>query len=71
MLSTRKKVERALAEGVLIDITYESAKRVVTERGVLPECVWEEDGREYCLGFCTLRNAERTFRLDRIKEISH
>ncbi len=70
MSSTRKKVERALSEGVLVDLTYESAKGEETERAVLPESVWEENELEYFLGYCTLRNAERTFRLDRIKEIS-
>jgi predicted DNA-binding transcriptional regulator YafY len=67
---TREKIEGALVEGRLIDLEYVSAKGEETERGVLPESVWSEGGHEYFLGHCTLRNAERTFRLDRIRKIS-
>ena len=70
MSSTRRRIEAALLKGALLDITYESAKKVETERAVLPESVWEENELEYFLGYCTLRNAERTFRLDRIREIT-
>ena len=66
----RSEIEAALVEGRLIDLEYVSAKGEETERGVLPESVWEENGFEYFLGYCTLREAERTFRLDRIRSVS-
>ena len=67
--SLRQVIESALKNNELMDLKYKSAKKEETERAVLPESIWVEDGHEYFLGYCTLRQAERTFRLDRIKEI--
>ena len=48
---------------------YESHDRTCSRREVEPYGVVHMDGRWYAVGYCRLREAVRTFRLDRITEL--
>jgi DNA polymerase III epsilon subunit family exonuclease len=61
-------VWKALQEGKLVHLRYRSMSGAETERTVRPIGVVERGSRAYLTGHCFLRDAERTFRLDRILE---
>jgi predicted DNA-binding transcriptional regulator YafY len=48
---------------------YQSHERTFSHRGVEPYGIVHMDGRWYMVGRCRLREALRTFRLDRISEL--
>lgn len=61
------QIQEALDLGVKIKIKYLSgASSEVTEREVIPKEIKDEKNRRYLVGYCCLRNEERTFRLDGI-----
>ena len=67
-------IQKAIAESGWLDIVYLKPDDVKSRRTVQPKSVGEMayQGKSY-LGmraFCLIRNAERTFRVDRILEIS-
>ena len=67
-------IQKAIAEGGFLDIVYLKPDDTKSRRTVQPKSVGEMtyQGKSY-LGmraFCLTRNAERTFRVDRILEIS-
>jgi DNA polymerase III epsilon subunit family exonuclease len=64
----RPVVWKALQEGKLVHLRYRSMSGAETERTVRPIDVVERGARAYLTGYCFLRDAERTFRLDRIVE---
>ena len=68
MLSERMaEIQEALDLGKTIDIKYFSLIRgEVTERKVIPKKVLKQDGRDYLVGYCYLREEERFFRIDGI-----
>jgi predicted DNA-binding transcriptional regulator YafY len=49
---------------------YESHNRLYSDREVEPYGIVHLDGRWYMVGRCRLREALRTFRLDRVSELS-
>jgi proteasome accessory factor C len=54
----------------VVRITYRSVgKEETTERDIEPWAVFTTLGRWYVMGHCQLVNGERTFRIDRIKDI--
>lgn len=60
----------AAADGKVVRIVYRSVgKEETTERPVEPWSVFTTLGRWYLLGYCRLVDGQRTFRVDRIKEI--
>lgn len=60
----------AAAEGRVVRIVYRSVgKEETTERDVEPWSVFTTLGRWYLLGHCRLVDGQRTFRVDRIKEL--
>ena len=64
-------VEAALAQHRQLLITYYSASSdSVGERRIEPVAVRERAGRYYALGWCHLADGWRTFRLDRIDEVT-
>ncbi len=60
----------AAADGRVVRIVYRSVgKEETTERDVEPWSVFTTLGRWYLLGHCRLVGGQRTFRVDRIKEL--
>lgn len=60
----------AAAEGRVVEMVYRSVgKEETTERKVEPWSVFATLGRWYVLGHCRLVDGQRTFRVDRIKEL--
>jgi predicted DNA-binding transcriptional regulator YafY len=53
----------------MLTLTYVDAQVKITERRVRPLRLEEHHGTHYLVAYCELRDAERTFRLDRIVEI--
>jgi len=52
-----------------ISIVYEKKDGSVTKREIEPKEIYENDNRLYVKAYCYLRNAKRTFRISRIKNI--
>lgn len=60
----------AATDGRVVRIVYRSvAKEETTERDIEPWSVFASLGRWYVIGHCRLVNGQRTFRIDRIKEL--
>jgi proteasome accessory factor C len=63
-------LREAAASGRVVRMTYRSvAKEELTVRDVEPWTVFATLGRWYVLGHCRLVDGQRTFRIDRIKEL--
>jgi DNA polymerase III epsilon subunit len=61
------QIQEAINLGVKLKIQYlSSLGPEVTEREVIPKEIKQENGRSYLVGYCCLRNDERTFRIDGI-----
>ena len=61
----------AAAEGRVVRMVYRSVgKEETTQRDVEPWSVFTTLGRWYLLGHCRLVDGQRTFRVDRIKELA-
>ena len=64
----RTVVARALGDGVAVSFTYQAPDAEATVRTVDPVRVLTADASWYLQGWCHLRRAMRTFRLDRISD---
>ena len=63
-------LREAAANSRVVHITYRSvAKEETTDRDIEPWSVFATLGRWYVLGHCRLVDGQRTFRIDRIKEL--
>ncbi|HEX6221617.1 MAG TPA: WYL domain-containing protein, partial [Acidimicrobiia bacterium] len=63
-------LREAAASSRVVHITYRSvAKEETTERDIEPWSVFATLGRWYVLGHCRLVDDQRTFRIDRVKEL--
>ena len=61
------EIQEAIDLGVTLKIKYLSSSGAeVTERQVIPKEIKQENNQQYLVGFCCLRNDERTFRIDNI-----
>jgi DNA polymerase III epsilon subunit family exonuclease len=61
------EIQEAIDLRMKLKIRYLSSSGAeVTEREVLPKQVKQEKSQSYLVGFCCLRNEERTFRIDGI-----
>lgn len=61
------KIQEAMDLGVKLKIKYlSSLDASVTERNVIPKEIRQDKNKSYLVGFCCLRNEERTFRIDGI-----
>lgn len=61
------KIQEAMDLGVKLKIKYLSRTSAeVTEREVIPKEIRQDKDRIYLVGFCYLRNEERSFRIDGI-----
>ena len=64
------KIQEAMDLGVRLKIKYLSGSDAsVTERDVIPKEIRQDKNRSYLVGYCCLRNDERTFRIDGILHI--
>lgn len=61
---------QALLDAVAVDLTYQDAQGDLTRRIVEPAGVLGTNHGWYLAGWCRLRKSARTFRLDRIVQIS-
>lgn len=62
-------IRAAMESGALLWIRYEDARGSATERTVRPIEVTGRPGQAYLRAFCFLRQSERTFALERIREM--
>lgn len=61
------QIQQAMDLGVGLKIKYLSSHNAeVTERHVMPKEIKQDRNSAYLVGFCSLRNEERTFRVDAI-----
>jgi DNA polymerase-3 subunit alpha (Gram-positive type) len=61
------EIQEAINLGVKLKIKYMSgSSAAVSEREVIPKEIRQDKKRMYLLGYCCLRNEERTFRIDSI-----
>jgi DNA polymerase-3 subunit alpha (Gram-positive type) len=61
------EIQQAIDLGVKLNIKYLSRSDAqVSERLVTPKQIIQEKNRSYLVGYCHLRNQERTFRIDGI-----
>lgn len=60
------KINSAIGSNNSLSIEYTDEKGKTTHREIKPLRIFEEHGILYVRSYCTLRNAERTFRLSRM-----
>lgn len=61
------EIQEAISLGIKLKIKYLSSYNAeVSEREVIPKEIRQEKNNSYLVGFCCLRNEERTFRIDGI-----
>jgi DNA polymerase III epsilon subunit family exonuclease len=59
------KIQEAMDLKVKLKIKYLSSSNAeVSEREVIPKEIKQENNRSYLVGYCCLKNEERTFRID-------
>ena len=64
------EIQEAINLGVKLKIKYLSASSAeVTEREVIPKEIRQENKKSYLVGYCSLRQDERTFRVDNILQL--
>jgi DNA polymerase III subunit alpha, Gram-positive type len=64
------KIQEAIDLGLRLTIKYlSSSNAAVTQRDILPKEIRREKNGSYVVGFCYLRNEERSFRIDSILEL--
>ncbi|MBN1453871.1 MAG: YafY family transcriptional regulator [Anaerolineales bacterium] len=65
-----EKLRRAAREQRRVDMRYQSTSQAeATQRQVNPYALVHRSGWWYLVGYCRLRNAPRTFRVDRIQSL--
>jgi proteasome accessory factor C len=67
--SVRETVDQALRRGVAVSFTYKAPDAAPTTRTVDPVKVHLANGQWYLQGWCHLREAMRTFHLDRVSAL--
>jgi proteasome accessory factor C len=67
--TVRDAVATALRRGVAVSFTYKAPDAAPTTRTVDPVKVHIADGQWYLQGWCHLREAMRTFHLDRVSDL--
>lgn len=68
--SVRERVDEALRRGVAVTFQYKAPESPATTRTVDPVKVHIADAQWYLQGWCHLRQAVRTFHLDRVSELA-
>lgn len=60
---------RDIIDGFLIHFDYADASGFRSRRGLVCHSCWYSQGTTYVRGYCTLRKALRTFRVDRMSDV--
>ncbi|MDD5770882.1 MAG: exonuclease domain-containing protein [Candidatus Omnitrophica bacterium] len=64
------QIEKAISSRARLRIKYLSAKGAgVSSREVIPREIRQDAGGRYLIGYCCLKNEERTFKIDNILEL--
>jgi hypothetical protein len=63
----RRQLEEAIEREAEVLIEYAAPNRPAQTRWVEPHSLYDQDEHSYLLAFCRLRQAERLFRLDRMR----
>jgi DNA polymerase-3 subunit alpha (Gram-positive type) len=64
------KIQEAIDSGLKLKIKYLSRSNLeVSAREVIPKEIKQQKGYSYLVGFCCLRNEERTFRIDSMLDL--
>ena len=69
MLGESPSDPQANVDGLVLGIVYEDARGHVSRRMVRVKAIGPSEGAGYVHGFCQLRKADRTFRVDGIREV--
>jgi hypothetical protein len=69
MLGESPSDPQANVDGLVLGIVYEDTRGKVSRRMVRVKAIGPSDGAGYVHGFCQLRRADRTFRIDGIREV--
>lgn len=69
LVALNAALQRALRNGRLLHLRYQGSNAAETTRVVQPLELYHERGRRYLRAFCHLRQQERHFRFDRIREL--
>lgn len=64
-----KTIQEAIKHGREICIKYRNRNLEVTTRRIEPLKIFNENGKMYLDAFCSMKNASRKFRLDKILEV--
>jgi DNA polymerase III epsilon subunit family exonuclease len=65
------QIQEAIDSSLKLRIKYfSSSAKQVTERQITPKEIRKENNKDFLVGFCHLRNEERSFRIDRILELT-
>jgi DNA polymerase III subunit epsilon len=59
----------AISEHRTVVIAYDGGTRGAAERRITPRAMLQSNGRQYLLAYCHAAEIEKTYRLDRIREI--
>ncbi|MCK9265803.1 exonuclease domain-containing protein [bacterium] len=65
----RKNIQEAMNDGREICIKYRNRNFEISTRRIEPIKIYNESGKWYLNGFCSLNNVNRRFRLDKILEV--
>jgi DNA polymerase III epsilon subunit family exonuclease len=67
--TVHRSIEEAISQGREISIKYRNRNDEVTTRRIEPVKVFTENGKSYLDAFCSMKNANRKFRLDKILKV--
>ena len=59
----------AIAEQRTVVIVYDGVTRGPADRRITPRAMLQSNGRQYLLAYCHAARLEKTYRLDRIREV--
>ena len=60
----------AIREEKTVVVIYEGGTRGLVERRITPRALLQSGGRKYLTGYCHIDHVEKTYRLDRIRELT-
>ncbi|NLF73766.1 MAG: WYL domain-containing protein [Candidatus Anammoximicrobium sp.] len=59
----------AISEHRTVMIVYDGGTRMAADRRITPKAMLQSNGRQYLLAYCHAAKLEKTYRLDRIREV--
>ncbi|MFH1920832.1 MAG: WYL domain-containing protein [Planctomycetota bacterium] len=64
-----EELEVAIREERTVLLIYEGGTRGLVERRITPRALFQSSGRAYLTAHCHMDGIEKTYRLDRIREL--